>query len=123
MTPGAINITGGSKEPLSISFDDKKGVTLTSPKKLTLNADNVIVIKRPKTVTVKGESKVSVLKSKSSNGFSIETDMHFLGGDVIKNGSYRETYVPFDYEPRAGKKPELVKKEEKKKRMDLAGGN
>lgn len=115
MTPGAINITGGSKEPLSISFDDNKGVTLTSPKKLTLNADNEIVIKTPKTVTVKGESKVSVLKSKSSNGFSIETDMHFLGSNVIKNGTCRETYAPFDDEPKAGKKPEPVKKEEKKK--------
>jgi hypothetical protein len=34
MTPEAINIKGGSKEPLSIGFDDNIGVTITSQKKL-----------------------------------------------------------------------------------------
>ena len=36
MFPDLLSIKGGSKEPLSISFDDKVGVTLKSPKKLNL---------------------------------------------------------------------------------------
>ncbi|NRZ57429.1 hypothetical protein DZE42_000568 [Clostridium beijerinckii] len=32
--------------------------------------------------------------------------MHFKGSNVIKDGSDRETYAPFDDEPKAGTKPE-----------------
>lgn len=75
MTPGAVNIKSGSKEPLSISFDDKLGVTLKSPKNLNLNADDDIIIKTPANVTVKAQSKIGVTKSETENGFSVETDM------------------------------------------------
>ncbi len=44
MLPGALNINGGSKEPLSINFDDESGVTFTSPTGLNLNAGGEMVI-------------------------------------------------------------------------------
>ena len=106
MTPGALNIKGGSKEPLSISFDDKIGVTLKSPKNLNLNADDDIIIKTPASIKVKAQSQIGVTKAGTENGFSVETDMHFKGGNVIKDGSDREAFAPFDDEPKAGTKPE-----------------
>ncbi|MCB2362475.1 hypothetical protein [Clostridium estertheticum] len=36
----------------------------------------------------------------------METDLHFLSNNVMKNGSDREAYPPFDDEPTIGKKPE-----------------
>ncbi|WP_252238388.1 phage baseplate assembly protein V [Clostridium sp. VAP51] len=48
--PGALNIKGGSKEPLSINFEDESGVTLTSPTGLNLNAGGAIIIQTPKQV-------------------------------------------------------------------------
>ncbi|MCY6355855.1 hypothetical protein, partial [Clostridium sp. ZS2-4] len=116
MTPGALNIKGGSKEPLSISFDDKVGVTIKSPKKLRLNADEEIIMKTPQSVKVKGESQILAAKTKTQSGFSMETDMHFLSNNVIKEGTNRETYPPFNDEPIAGRKPvppELPKEEKK----------
>ena len=106
MTPGAVNIKGGSKEPLSISFDDSTGITLKSPKNLNLSASDDIIIKTPANVKVKAQSQIGVVKSGTENGLSIETDMHFKGSNVIKDGSDRETYAPFDDEPKAGTKPE-----------------
>ncbi|WP_353846053.1 hypothetical protein [Clostridium sp. ZBS15] len=46
MLPGALNIKGSSKEPLSINFEDESGITLTSPTGLNLNAGGEIVIKK-----------------------------------------------------------------------------
>ena len=116
MTPGALNIKGGSKEPLSISFDDNVGVTIKSPKKLSLNADDEIIIKTPKSVKLNAQSQILVAKTGTQSGFSMETDMHFLSNNVIKNGSDREAYAPFDDEPKVGTKPEPTEqpKEEKK---------
>ncbi|WLC72007.1 hypothetical protein KTC96_08490 [Clostridium estertheticum] len=36
----------------------------------------------------------------------METDLHFLSNNVIKNGSDREAFAAFDDEPTVGKKPE-----------------
>ena len=116
MTPGALNIKGGSKEPLSISFDDNVGVTIKSPKKLSLNADDEIIIKTPQSVKLKAQSQILVAKAGTQSGLSMETDIHFLSNNVIKNGSDREAYPPFDDEPKEGTKPEPPEppKEEKK---------
>ena len=46
----------------------------------------------------------------------METDIHFLSDNVIKNGSDRETYSLFDDEPKEGKKPEPEKPPEEKKK-------
>ncbi|WP_297430665.1 DNA/RNA non-specific endonuclease, partial [Clostridium sp.] len=82
------------------------GVTLKSPKNLSLNADDDIIIKTPASVKVKAQSQIGVIKTGTESGFSVETDMHFKGSNVIKDGSDRETYAPFDDEPKAGKKPD-----------------
>ncbi|WP_211140818.1 hypothetical protein [Clostridium aciditolerans] len=104
MTPGALSIKGGSKEPLSISFDDNVGVTLKSPKKLSLNADGEIIIKTPQSVNIKAQSQILAAKKGTQSGFSIENEFHFLGDNVIKNGSDREAYPPFDDEQRQARR-------------------
>ncbi|WLC82508.1 HNH/ENDO VII family nuclease [Clostridium estertheticum] len=106
MVPGALNIKGGSKEPLSISFDDAVGVTIKSHKKLSLSAAGGIIMKTPQSVKLKAQSQILVAKTGTKSGFSMETDLHFLSNNVIKNGSDREAYPPFDDEPTVGKKPE-----------------
>ncbi|WP_243143336.1 hypothetical protein [Clostridium estertheticum] len=106
MVPGALNIKGGSKEPLSISFDDAVGVTITSHKKLSLNAADGITMKTPQSVKLKAQSQILVAKTGTKSGFSMETDLHFLSNNVIKNGSDREAFAAFDDEPTIGKKPE-----------------
>jgi hypothetical protein len=118
MTPGAVNIKGGSKETLSVSFDEIKGVTLKSPKNLNLNADDEIIIKTPASVMVKAQSQIGITKAKSEIGFSVETDMHFKGSNVIKDGSCRETYEPYNDEPKAGTKPDPPPPPEEKKPFD-----
>ncbi|MPQ31918.1 late control protein D, partial [Clostridium estertheticum] len=87
MVPNALNIKGGSKEPLSISFDDAVGVTITSHKKLSLNAADEITMKTPQSVKLKAQSQILVAKAGTKSGFSMETDLHFLSNNVIKNGS------------------------------------
>ncbi|MBW9154801.1 hypothetical protein [Clostridium estertheticum] len=136
MVPDALNVKGGSKEPLSISFDDAVGVTIKSHKKLSLNAAGGIIMKTPQSVKLKAQSQILVSKAGTKSGFSMETDLYFLSNNVIKNGSDREAFAAFDDEPTAGKKPEPkpvkkavvvktkkkeTKKEEKKK--DLIGVN
>ncbi|MCB2357376.1 AHH domain-containing protein, partial [Clostridium estertheticum] len=106
MVPGALNIKGGSKEPLSISFDDAVGVTIKSHKKLSLNAAGGITMKTPQSIKLKAQSQILVAKSGTKSGFSMETDLHFLSNNVIKNGSDREAFAAFDDEPTIGKKPE-----------------
>ena len=77
MTPGALNIKGGSKEPLSISFDDNIGVTIKSHKKLSLNADDEIIIKTPQSINLKAQSQISVAQNRykkwifNGNGYSL----------------------------------------------------
>ncbi|WP_310889538.1 polymorphic toxin type 15 domain-containing protein [Clostridium estertheticum] len=106
MVPGALNIKGGSKEPFSISFDDAVGVTIKSHKKLSLNAAGGITMKTPQSVKLKAQSQILVAKAGTKSGFSMETDLHFLSNNVIKNGSDREAFAAFDDEPTVGKKPE-----------------
>ncbi|MCB2343365.1 polymorphic toxin type 15 domain-containing protein [Clostridium estertheticum] len=107
MVPNALNIKGGSKEPLSISFDDAVGVTIKSHKKLSLNAAGGITMKTPQSVKLKAQSQILVAKAGTKSGFSMETDLHFLSNNVMKNGSDREAFAAFDDEPTVGKKPEL----------------
>ncbi len=106
MTPNAINIKGGCKENLSISFDDNVGVILSSPKKLTLKADEEIIFNTPKEVKIKGTSQVLVLKPESSSGISVENEFHILGENVVQDGQIRETYEKFDDEPKKADPPE-----------------
>ena len=106
MTPNAINIKGGCKENLSISFDDNVGVILSSPKKLTLKADEEIIFNTPKEVKIKGTSQVLVLKPESSSGISVENEFHILGENVVQDGQLRETYEKFDDEPKKADPPE-----------------
>ncbi|MBC2582891.1 hypothetical protein HGI79_22060, partial [Clostridium sp. DJ247] len=105
ITPGAINIVGGCKEPLKLSIDDALGVTLKSHKKLKLNADDDICLYTPKRIVISAQSQLLAKKSSALKGFSIESEYHFLGSDVIADGSDRTTYPPFDDEPKQGTPP------------------
>jgi hypothetical protein len=95
MLPGSLSIKGGSEAPLSISFDDETGVTLTSPNGLSLNAGGEIVIKTPNNVNINAQSQIQMTKGNTENGVSIEGEFHIKGNNVIKNGSCREAYSPY----------------------------
>lgn len=95
LLPNALNINGGSKEPLSVSLDEATGVTLTSPNELSLNAFGAIIIQTPKQVNISAVSVLEVVKDGTTSGISIEGDIHVKGNNVIKNGSSRESYAPF----------------------------
>ncbi|WP_353847554.1 phage baseplate assembly protein V, partial [Clostridium sp. CMCC3677] len=62
MLPGALNIKGGSKEPLSINFEDETGVTLTSPTGLNLNAGGEIVISTKNNINISAQSQILMTK-------------------------------------------------------------
>ncbi|WP_252243918.1 MULTISPECIES: hypothetical protein [unclassified Clostridium] len=63
MLPGALNIKGGNKEPLSINFEDEAGVTLTSPTGLNLNAGGEIVIKTRNNINISAQSQILMTKA------------------------------------------------------------
>ncbi|KOM89392.1 late control protein D [Clostridium botulinum] len=95
MLPGALNIKGGSKEPLSINFEDETGVTLTSPTGLNLNAGGEIVISTKNNINISAQSQILMTKGNTENGVSIEGEFHIRANNVIKNGNSRESYAPF----------------------------
>ncbi len=95
MLPGVLNIKGGSKEPVSINFEDETGVTLTSPTGLNLNAGGEIVISTKNNINISAQSQILMTKGNTENGVSIEGEFHIKGSNVIKNESCRETYAPF----------------------------
>lgn len=86
-------VEDGRKKNLSISFNNKIGVHLKSPKGLKLNADGEIVIKTHKRVKIKAHSQILIMKRNRSHGISIEGDFYIKGNNVIINGSSRETYA------------------------------
>jgi len=94
MLPNELSIKGGSKEPLSISFDDNVGVKITSPKNLSLNAGGEIVIATPKNIKITAQSQILMTKGNASHGVSIESEFHIKGNKVMSNGSCREVYSP-----------------------------
>ncbi|WP_252231594.1 MULTISPECIES: hypothetical protein [unclassified Clostridium] len=72
-------------------------------------------MKTPKNVKINGVSQISALKSNTQSGFSLETDLHFLSDNIIKNGSSSESYPDFEDEPQAGTMPEPEPPKEEKK--------
>lgn len=112
MTPSALNIKGGSASPISISIDDATGITITSPKKLTLSADSEIVMKTPKNVKINGVSQINAVKTGTESGFSLEGDLNILSDNVKKEGSSNEAYSDHDDDPVAGQMPEAQPKTE-----------
>ena len=111
MTPNALNVRG--KEPVSISFDDNVGVTITSHKKLTINANDDIIMKTPKNVTINATSQLFMKKAGTKSGFSMENEIHFLSNNVIRNGRDREAFAPIDNTPPKPVKQEPPKEEKK----------
>ena len=71
------------------------GVTLTSHKKLSINAGGEIEINTPRYVKINGTSQIVMTNGNTSNGVSIEGEFHIKGNNVIKNGSCREVYAPY----------------------------
>ena len=43
--------------------------------------------------TYKAQSQIGVTKAGTESGFSVETDMHFKGGNVIEDGRDREAFA------------------------------
>ncbi|WP_334073959.1 MULTISPECIES: deaminase domain-containing protein [Paenibacillus] len=111
ITPTAINVMSGSKEPLKISFDDATGVILTSHRKLTFQAAEDISLYTPKRIVIRTTNLILAKKLSKQSGFTIENEYQILGDQVLQYGSDRTTYPKFDDEPATWTPP----KEEKKK--------
>jgi hypothetical protein len=113
MLPGALNIKSGSQQPLSITFDDESGITLTSPNDLSLNASGGIEISTPNNINISAQSQILMTKGNTDKGVSIEGEFHVLGDTVIKNGSNKESYNKYTDDEPQNAKP-AVKEEAKK---------
>ncbi|MGZ7445786.1 contractile injection system protein, VgrG/Pvc8 family [Paenibacillus sp. TH7-28] len=96
MTPTAINIVSGSKEPLKISFDDAAGVTLTSHRKLMMNAGEEISLYTPKRVVFRTTNMILAKKLSKQSGFTLESEYHVLGSQVKLVGADRTSYAKYD---------------------------
>ncbi|MBP2021900.1 hypothetical protein J2Z44_001696 [Clostridium punense] len=119
ITPSAINIDSGSKKPLKITIDDNTGITITSHKKLTLNASQNIAFYTPKKVVINAKTQILAKKKDALSGFSIDNEFHFLGTDVSEEGRDRETYNKYtDDEPLQGQPPKAKNEGKKKKGFD-----
>ncbi|MCB2309217.1 hypothetical protein LGL08_21860 [Clostridium estertheticum] len=64
-------------------------------------------MKTPQSVKLKAQSQILVAKTGTESGFSMETDLHFLSNNVIKNGSDMEAFAAVDDEPTVGKTQNL----------------
>ncbi|WCF06479.1 HNH endonuclease [Paenibacillus thiaminolyticus] len=107
LSPTAINVVSGSKEPLKLSFDDATGVTMTSHRKLLLNAKDDISLYTPKRIRIHAQSQVLVKKLTALSGFSIENEYHLLGEHVAVVGRDRTEYAPYEDEPQEGEAPKF----------------
>ncbi|MFS0556143.1 hypothetical protein [Brevibacillus sp. 179-C9.3 HS] len=105
LSPTAINIVSGSKEPLKLTIDDNVGITMTSHKKLVLNAKQEISLYTPKRVVIQAQSQFLAKKTSAKSGFTIESEYHFLGGVVQAEGRDRSTFPAYNDEPQKGTPP------------------
>ncbi|RNB60244.1 hypothetical protein EDM57_02770 [Brevibacillus gelatini] len=105
VAPTALSIVSGCKEPLKITLDDHVGITLTSHKKLILNAKEEISLYTPKRVVIQAQSQILAKKTSAPSGFSLESEYHFLGTAVHVEGWDRTTFPAFDDEPKQGTPP------------------
>ncbi|NEW09788.1 hypothetical protein GK047_28110 [Paenibacillus sp. SYP-B3998] len=112
LAPTAINIVGGSKQPLKLSFDDAIGVTMTSHKKLVLNAGEGISLYTPKRIVIQAQSQLMAKKMGALSGFSVEGEYHFLGGNVRVAGTTKTSYTVYNDEPQVGQAPKAEVKQE-----------
>lgn len=96
MLTDELSVKSGSRKNMSISFNDKKGVHIKSPKKLKLNANGEITIKTKKRVKIKAKSQILLMKRNGAHKFSMEGDFYIKGDNVIIDGSSRETYASFE---------------------------
>ncbi|WP_217560325.1 hypothetical protein [Paenibacillus sp. GbtcB18] len=65
---------------------DASGVTITSHKKLTLNAGEDISLYTPKRIVIKATSQLMAKKLAAQSGFAIEGEYHFLSENVLAEG-------------------------------------
>ncbi|WP_431809358.1 hypothetical protein [Brevibacillus agri] len=105
LAPTALTIVSGCKEPLKLTLDDHVGITLTSHKKLVLNAKEEISLYTPKRVVIQAQSQILAKKTSAPSGFSLESEYHFLGAAVHVEGRDRTTFPAYDDEPKQGTPP------------------
>jgi|GEM_PF-4048427 hypothetical protein len=59
---------------LSIKFEDGVGVTIENPKKLTMSAEEEIIMRTPKSVKIDAQSQLAIVKTNSGSGLAVEED-------------------------------------------------
>ncbi|MHC1686036.1 MAG: hypothetical protein AB6733_24425 [Clostridiaceae bacterium] len=92
ITPSAIRIKGGSEESIGISLDDDIGIIITSPKKISLSAEEEIIIKSLKSIKLDAQNQIFIAKKDTKNALSIENEFHFLSDNLKLDGRSRETF-------------------------------
>ncbi|WP_425449868.1 hypothetical protein, partial [Dethiothermospora halolimnae] len=105
ITPKAINIVGNFNNPLQIAINDDTGVEISSYKKIILRAKDDISLYTPKSIRIKATSQIIVSRSKKSNGFTVESEFHFLSENVLLRGRDATTFAKFDDAPKEVEPP------------------
>ena len=113
LTPTAIYVTGGARERLQLSFDEASGVSITSHKKLSLQAAADISLYTPKRIRIRTTNLILAKKLSKLSGFTMENEYHMLGDQIQQWGSDKTTYPPFEDDPATWTPPPVT--EEKKK--------
>lgn len=105
LSPTAVNIVSGCKEPLTLSFDDNVGVTLTSHKKLVMDAKEGMTLYTPKKISFQAHSRLLAKKRTEKSGFAVESDHHVDGKEVKNEGTDRSAFPPYEDEPQHAPPP------------------
>ncbi|MBW5470854.1 hypothetical protein GPJ61_23855 [Brevibacillus formosus] len=90
---------------MKLTIDDNVGITMTSHKKLVLNAKEEISLYTPKRIVIQAQSQFFAKKTRAKSGFTIESEYHFLGAVVQAEGRDRTTFPPYNDEPQKGTPP------------------
>ncbi|WP_458121863.1 hypothetical protein [Paenibacillus sp. Z6-24] len=105
MAPDHVHIHGNPAGTMAISLEDGVGVTIRSPKKLTITGKEDIVLFSKKKVIIQAGEQIMAYKTGGTSGISIEGEYHLLGENVWADGSDRTAYAAYQDEPQKGTPP------------------
>jgi len=105
MAPDHVHIYGNPAGTMAISLEDGVGVTIRSPKKLTITGKEDIVLFSKKKVIIQAGEQIMAYKTGGTSGISVEGEYHLLGEKVWADGSDRTAYAAYQDEPQKGTPP------------------
>ncbi len=105
MAPDHVHVHGNPAGTMAISLEDGVGVTIRSPKKLTITGKEDIVLFSKKKVIIQAGEQIMAYKTGGTSGIAIEGEYHLLGEKVWADGSDRTAYAAYQDEPQKGTPP------------------